>query len=131
MRDIKFRLILKGKIVGYERLTQRGWEWMFLSLNPDSGERWTRGVIESSKYIRNQYTCFKDRDNQELYEGDIIMFTLQDGTIEYGVIRFSDDGFWTSQKKGYHEELLSDELSSNLDYKKIGNIHQNPELITL
>ena len=78
--------------------------------------------------ILMQYTGLKCR-NKEIYEDDVIEFSLQDGSKEYGVVRFSDDGFWTSQDANHCEELLSEELNSKcLKPKLIGNIHQNPEL---
>jgi uncharacterized phage protein (TIGR01671 family) len=73
MREIKFRIIHKGKISGYERLKNCSWEWNWIKLNPDKGERWSAGVIEEiGGLIRNQFTGRKDKNGREIYEGDIM-----------------------------------------------------------
>lgn len=64
---------------------------------------------------------------QQVWEGDILKFELEDGQVEIGVVRFADGGFWTSQKEGDSEELLSDEIAF-YQPEIIGNIYQHPEL---
>lgn len=125
-RQIKFRLVLKGKIVGYEKLTETGWKWMWLEINPDSGERWTNGVVESENgIIRDRFTGLTDKEGKDIFERDVLEFQLIDGTKERGTVRFSSDGFWTSQDKDSDEELLSDELNFYKGKVKIvGTIHQ-------
>ncbi len=69
--------------------------------------------------------------DKELYAGDILEFTLEDGSKEIGVVRLSSRGYWTSQKEGMSEELLCEELDYYKDndcVRVIGNVHQNPEL---
>lgn len=77
-----------------------------------------------------QFTGLLDKDGKEVYEGDIIEFDLQDGNKEYGIVRWSEDGFWTTQDAKHQEELLSDELKSNAyKYKLIGNIYEHKHLL--
>jgi uncharacterized phage protein (TIGR01671 family) len=117
MREIKFRAWLGNR--------------MGVAFNPFDSVFLSQGGTFSDETIFMQYTGLKDKHGKEIYEGDIIEFDLIDGQKEFGVVRFSEDGFWTSQLEGFQEELLSDEINSSAyDWKVAGNIYENPELVT-
>lgn len=131
MREIKFRLIRGGQIVGYERLNKWEWEWMCPAINPDKGERWNFGVMTTS-YMpddcnREQFTGLRDQNGKEIYEGDIIRLSIDEKpTIvgwseKFASFVLSRDG-WAFQH--WFGESCSPERT-----KVIGNIHQNPELL--
>lgn len=90
-RQIKFRVIHDGTIIGYEQLTTEGWKWMCPDLNPDSGlERWILGVFGNhSPYKRDRFTGLFDKNEKEIYEGDLI----SDGQHVWLVV-FIDGCFW-------------------------------------
>lgn len=130
-REIKFRVWIKGKIFGYERIGKNGWEAMCPELNPDKGERWTPGVMTNMGDKRDQFVGHKDKKGVEVYEGDIL---LADNNQKYIVV-------WIDQICGFYlslpntrrgKEFISCAASQSdgpitLDtHEVVGNIYQNP-----
>lgn len=130
MREILFR----GKF-GNE------WKYGFLSIEPqglvikepyknDSSNVWH---IESDTI--GQYTGFKDKDGNKIFEGDIVEFTDSDGdTTLYEVFWDGNNGKFAiaaSGNRNYVDDFeLFDELFERNEYFKlfevIGNIFDNP-----
>lgn len=133
MREILFR----GKF-GNE------WKYGFLSIEPqglvikepyknDSSNVWH---IESDTI--GQYTGFKDKDGNKIFEGDIVEFTDSDGdTTHYEVFWDGNNGKFAiaaSGNRNYVDDFeLFDELFERNEYFKlfevIGNIFDNPGLV--
>ena len=93
------------------------------------------GLI-SKGYIFMQYTNYKDKNNIEIYEGDIfsfVIFDYLDNTIPYiSSVVFQQGSFGILIKNSYNEECfyeLSYILSRYDEAKVIGNIYENPELL--
>ena len=121
MREIKFRVWHKGKkiiseVFGIDILHK---EIFFSNGDVDYCE------ISDFKYIElMEYTGLKDKNNKEIYEGDII--NLHNG--KYKVIFNSKEARFV---------LRDDEFEMNIPFTNnnnkrmevVGNIYENPELI--
>ena len=73
-----------------------------------------------------QYTGLKDKNGKEIYEGDIVTLNGEWEEIEHGdcsIVTFENGCFRVGN--GYENEAGS-YLS---DWRIIGNIHENPELL--
>jgi len=137
-REIKFRIIHNNIVSGYERLSETGWEWMWLELNPDSGERWTRGIAGGSlELIRNQFTGLHDKNGKEIYEGDILHCHEWDSsdcghrivqTFKNAVVGFGQGNYYYYPKGNMQQphQLLMYAHKPEI----IGNIYEHPTLLT-
>lgn len=76
--------------------------------------------VESS--LPEQFTGLKDKNGREIYEGDIIAME-KEGVRLYNRVQFQDSGWhpFNVAKTGYWTEKVTE---------VIGNIHENPELLT-
>ncbi|MXQ54788.1 YopX family protein [Shimazuella alba] len=112
MREIKFRVFAKdkrfpeGKIHYPDTLTQID-EVMALINNTDISLM--------------QYTGLLDHNGKEIYEGDIIKTDFRKNAI----VSFENGCFMIGGKRGIS---IDHYLNSGLEV--IGNIHENPELLT-
>lgn len=125
-REIKFQVWSRGELFGYERLTESGWEWMCIPLNPEGGERWCHGIMGTSdSYKRRMFTGLHDKKGVEIYEGDIVKDKFNIYVIKWSV------GGLIMKQQGNREEKKSKHRCYNLStgVEVIGNIYQNPELL--
>ena len=118
MREIKFRIWEEGPV-------KEGFKGIMVPYDY---------IIESSylidglkgKYPLMQFTGLKDKNNKEIYEGDIII----KGKGKYYFIQYSDGGFHAEyvnnqgiQGHGFHISLCVNE------FEVIGNIYENKNLL--
>ena len=81
-----------------------------------------------------QKTCFKDRKDQDIYEGDILKHTLElDGEImeQNYLVKFEDGAFRLFQRldQPWSMDILNRETIEFENFVIIGNIYDNPELM--
>lgn len=142
-REIKFR--------AWDEENKNMIEWhdeFFYDTSPVT--RYSRS-FDKLDYPIMQYTGLKDSNGAEIYEGDIIQTTDIDNTVCRTVVNFDQGAYWIgfwqncqpkvieeTNSGGYWDEvelevpdgeLLYFVLQYNLDFKVIGNVYENPELI--
>lgn len=129
MREIKFRLLMNGEIVGYEwhRLSSaHGMIDIFHMINIESG--WYNVLHDPSRYIdhddKEQFTGKGDKNDVEIYERDIWKIDTFIGVVEFKFCK------WILTRPD-HKNVYSSPFfhSSATAGEIIGNIHKNPGLI--
>lgn len=86
------------------------------------------GLIDDLLWLK--FTGLKDRDGNDIYEGDIVEYPWSDfkeDHIEIGDIRWWKDRWGVCMDSGQNAHSLGDRP---LTLEVIGNIHENPELLS-
>ena len=76
-----------------------------------------------------QYTGLKDKNGKEIYEGDVVKADI-DGATYITYWEEKEIGFRFRQSNDLNEPYLTVGLPID-DIEIIGNIYENPELLTL
>lgn len=130
MREIKFRLVKDGKIVGYERHDIEHYSKVTICHSED-GEKWfsivycavEREFIEHDH--KDQFIGLPDKNGVEIYERDIIRgsrFPHHVHQVEYDEAQFNPFGYPSGWSDGEWENV------GWLECEVIGNIYENKEL---
>ena len=81
-----------------------------------------------------QYTGLKDKNEKEIYEGDIVSVEYGKGIVEYSEKQTMFIINWIEDNESYNESLAYNPRNyiygkTRKDIKIIGNIYENPELL--
>lgn len=137
MREIKFRIFDKQE---EEFLNEEDYAINFVGtifkacLDEEVFE-----VLDVDRYIVTQYIGLKDKNIEEIYEGDIVVYddTLYNThtSILTGVVKMENLSFKLISTKpdslGYRKMLIGSDDFFNRKCEVIGNIYENPELVKI
>ena len=124
MRTIKFRSwSTSWKCM---RNSEDDW-WIGIEINSGKKVCVVNGKIEDApeEIIVMQFTGLHDKNGKEIYEGDIV-----ENNNEVWDIYYSDDGAWKMGLNGNRTNNDHLFLLEPLHSEVIGNIYENPNLLT-
>ncbi len=118
-RQIKFR--------GYNR---KGGKWLYGNLVQfDNGECAVSDVIVDPATV-GQFTGLLDKDGREIYEGDIVRYydDIEDELVSSHVIYHKESCSFCAAPTKLCGDYIG--ICAHWQYEVIGNIHDNPSLIS-
>lgn len=126
-RDIKFR--------AWDEVSEKMLNWNeFLDTNMKN----TFIAPESTGLILMQYTGLHDKNEKEIYEGDIVLYEDwemayegggNDSFINKGIVEYCEDNCCFNVTERQTVDLADVSYKDNEDLEVIGNIYDNPALL--
>ena len=132
MREILFRgkCVVSGRWIEGNLLTSlvRPKEaWISESKTFFDGKLCSAGMLEIAPATVGQYTGLTDKNGVKIFEGDILLTTNPNCKIWY--VDYKPTAFCANQSNVNYSCIL-DEFVSGFEAEVIGNIHENPELLS-
>ncbi|MGG3798965.1 YopX family protein [Metabacillus fastidiosus] len=93
------------------------------------------GVVQVNENSIGQYTGLKDKNGQEIYEGDIVKGVGWDDENEIYIVEFGNGEYYLDSPEGADYEYYNgdyphgDRVQNWYESEVIGNIYENPELL--
>lgn len=81
------------------------------------------------EYVVQQYTGLNDKNNKEIYEGDILKYDIEDDLYRQGIVEFSNYFNGWVINSGHEVESLELPFLSFHTVEVVGNIFENKELL--
>ncbi|MEA0564564.1 YopX family protein [Lysinibacillus irui] len=137
MREIKFRgKCLRTNDWVYGLLIIKRNEYYIGYISNISGI-WS--VIQVEPKTVGQYTGLKDKEDKEIYEGDLVLlkneFASWKGTVVFdeGAFKLSIKHSWGTSVEHFNKTNVFNDMGARIQlnniYLVVGNIYENPELL--
>ena len=124
MRELKFRAYdTEAKCYIEEPILADNFGQVYVVCEEASNKKGTCLITHKPNVVIEQYTGQKDRDGEEIYEGDILQYFGATLVVEY-----HDATFWGvkyDSKEAWNIRCFIGVSGA----RAIGNIHENPELL--
>ena len=121
MREIKFRMLEQW---------DDAWRWQTFTLPKDLGMD-NEIYLNSERYrldTLGQFSGLKDKNGEEIWEGDIIKMLDYGGSTKYAKVIYSRASFVLEDME--RNDNYSIVMQDSYQMEIIGNIYENPELLT-
>lgn len=122
MREIRFR--------AWEARVKKYIDWDNFMNNPFG--TWGMKAFNNERYHFQQYTGLKDDNGKEIYEGDIVDYLGDIDLVNSNVLRVieykEEEACFVARLPVGVEGEVAVYLNEH-DFKLIGNIYENPELL--
>ena len=86
--------------------------------------------LEDEDAILMQSTSLLDKDNKEIFDGDILAIETKDGLVKVIVFWDNEHALFMVESKTYNEKVaLAELIEDSSPITIIGNIHENSALL--